>query len=906
MAKVRVYELAREFNMDSKELVEKLKAGGLNIKNYMSTLDEEAVSKARGIVSGTVSEVIEEKRIKPTVIRRRKKTVEVVPREPLPPVEEEVSELELQPERKVIPEEEVVPEEVIEPVPQEAEEEIVRREPRPEEVLQTLQKAPEELQPEREDVSGLFEQEQIEEEPILKPVEDKKELTWEEDRGKSAAEAKEKPRKAKKKPAERPARIIKRPERVPPKEVAAKEIPKDVDLPMPPEKTKIEPVPAESMPILPKEEAEPVKKKKEKKKAEKREVVPKGTVKYRKVEVFERADLYEGRAPRRRDKKGRVREAVKETKQTEITLPRAIKRRIKVQDHVTVADLGKAMGVKAAEIIEKLMSLGVMVSMNKPVEFESASLVADEFGYELELDQIELEKIIEEPADRTEDLKSRPPVVTIMGHVDHGKTSLLDFIRDSNIIAGESGGITQHIGAYYVKRKGGDIVFLDTPGHEAFTAMRARGAKVTDIIVLVVAADDGVMPQTKEAINHARAADIPIIAAINKIDKPEANPEKARRELAELHLVPEDWGGDTIFANISARTGAGVEELLELILLQAEMLELRANPDKLARGTIIEARLDKSRGPVATVLIKSGTLNQGDQFMCGEHHGKIRAMLNNRGKRMKTAGPSMPVEIYGISGVPMAGDDFIVVQDEKKVRQFIDYYQARTKSTESVKRGIASLDDLFERIKEGEIKELNIILKTDVQGSLEAISDSLSKLSTDEVKLRIIHSSTGAITETDVMLASASDGIIIGFNVRPNPRVTEVAQQEKVDIRYYDVIYNLINDIRLAMAGLLEPVYREHVIGRADIQQVFHVPKVGAIAGCLVTGGHVERNARVRLLRDDVVIFNGKVASLKRFKEDVKEVQSGYECGIGLDNFQDIKPGDVFEVYQIEEEAAEL
>jgi translation initiation factor IF-2 len=457
-----------------------------------------------------------------------------------------------------------------------------------------------------------------------------------------------------------------------------------------------------------------------------------------------------------------------------------------------------------------------------------------------------------------------------------------------------------------VEREGGDITFLDTPGHEAFTAMRARGAKITDIIVLVVAADDGVMPQTKEAINHARAASIPIVVAINKIDKAEANIDRVRRELAELDLTPEEWGGETIYGNISAKTGEGIEELLELILLQAEVLELKANPEKSARGTIIEARLDKSKGSVATVLIKSGILHQGDYFVCGEYYGKVRAMLNNRGRRIKDASPSVPLEIYGISGVPMAGDEFIVVGDEKKAKQVISYRLAEMRAKDVARRGIVSLDDLFQKIKEGEVKELNIVIKADVQGSLEALSESLLKLSTDEVKLKMIHASTGAITETDVMLASASGAIIIGFNVRANPRVTEVAEKEKVDVRYYDVIYKVIQDIRMAMSGLLEPIYQENIIGRVDIKEVFHVPKVGTVAGCYVTDGHVERNANVRLLRDEVVIYDGRLASLRRFKDDVKEVQTGYECGIGLENFQDIKPGDIFEVYQIEEIAAEL
>jgi translation initiation factor IF-2 len=564
------------------------------------------------------------------------------------------------------------------------------------------------------------------------------------------------------------------------------------------------------------------------------------------------------------------------------------------------------MGVKAAQIIRTLMSQSIVANINQSVDFETAALVADEFSYELELDVMEVKDIIGEVEDKPEDLALRPPVVTIMGHVDHGKTSLLDYIRKSNILDGESGGITQHIGAYYVQTASGDVVFLDTPGHEAFTAMRARGAKVTDIIVLVVAADDGVMPQTKEAINHARAAGIPIIVAVNKMDKPEADPDRVKRELAELDLVPEEWSGETLYAQVSAKTGDGVDDLLELIALQSEILELKANATRPARGTIIEARLDKSRGSVATVLIETGTLKQGDYFVCGGNHGKVRAMMNHRGRRMDTAGPSVPVEIYGISGVPMAGDDFLVVPDEKTGKQVAEYRLGRTRIEGGEKRDIVSLDDLFERIKEGEVKELNIVLKADVQGSIEAISDSLLKLSTDEVKLKIIHSSTGAITETDIMLASASGAIIIGFNVRANPRVTEVADRESVDIRYYDVIYNLIKDIRDAMAGMLEPEYKERVIGRVEIKETFHVPKVGTIAGCQVTDGHVVRNANARLLRDDVVVYDGKIGSLRRFKEDVKEVQSGYECGIGLENFQDIKPGDVFEVYEIDEVQPEL
>ncbi|MBW1765852.1 MAG: translation initiation factor IF-2 [Deltaproteobacteria bacterium] len=874
MAKVRIYELARELNMDSKALVQRLQTGGMKIKNYMSVLDGEAVVKAKDIVSGTVSEVVEEKRIKPTVIRRRKKTIKVESDKPAVGVDTEAEQVEVELEKPKLPEEKKL--ETVKPTSQKVEKEKKSEEtPVVKEKEQPTEEIKEKL---RDKGKGL-----------KVPAEDK---------------VKAKAKKKKKRIADQPAKIIKMPEKVPLKEVIIKQ------------KDKIKKsIPAKQLSkdleVLPREgeKEKPYRKKGGKRRDETRRDTTKGLfIRTRKIEVFERADLYDGRIVRRKEKRTakKSREARKKFKQTAITVPRAIKRRIKVPENVTVVELAKAMGVKAVELIRKLMNLGVKSNLNQSIDFETASVVADDLGFELELDRFEMESILGDVKDKPEDLKPRPPVVTIMGHVDHGKTSLLDYIRKSNIIAGESGGITQHIGAYYVEKEEGDIIFLDTPGHEAFTAMRARGAKITDIIVLVVAAEDGVMPQTKEAINHARAANIPIVVAINKIDKAEADPEKVKRELADLELVPEEWGGDTISGNISAKTGQGVDELLELVLLQADMLELNANPDRPARGTIIEARLDKSKGPVATVLIKDGTLRQGHYFVCGESYGRVRAMLNSRGKRMDSASPSVPVEIYGISGVPMAGDKFIVVPDEKRAKQVIEHRQAQMKSKDKVGRGIVSLEDLFEKIKEGDVKELNIILKTDVQGSLEALSDSLIKLSTEEVKLKVIHSSTGAITETDIMLASASGAIVIGFNVRANLRVTGVAEKEKIDIRYYDVIYNAIKDVRLAMVGLLEPVYKENIIGRVGIKEIFHVPKVGTVAGCYVTDGYIERNANIRLLRDSVVIFDGKMASLRRFKEDVKEVQSGFECGIGLENFQDIKPGDVFEVYQMEEIEAEL
>lgn len=903
MAKVRVYELAKELSMDNKELVEKLKAAGILVKNYMSTLDEQVVEKAREGALGVVSEVIEEKRIRPTVIRRRKKTVTVeeekVPEKveaarKAPAVEAPKSPVEARPAAAARAPAGKVQQEAKEAAFEEAIEEVPVGEARVEPVVETK----EEMGVEMETAAAAEEAATVEPMKAEEAIETRKAQVLEKEK------IKEKLRKPKKKKLDQPARIIRRAEESPLKPVLEKK--KEVVIPVK-ERVAAKPPAREPEAVIPEEEKERRgKKKKEKKGVAREEETPRSAIRLRKFEVFERADLYEGRMVKRKKKEVPGKEIPKRMKQPELVVPKPAKKKIKVSEKVTVVDLAKAMSIKAAALIRKLLALGIVVNINQTIDYETASLLADDLGYELEEARFELEKSLEEVEDNLEELRARPPVVTIMGHVDHGKTSLLDYIRKSNIIAGESGGITQHIGAYYVERKGGDIVFLDTPGHEAFTAMRARGAKVTDIIVLVVAAEDGVMPQTKEAINHARAANIPIVVAINKIDKPEANVERVRRELAELGLAPEEWGGQTIFGSISAKTGQGVDELLELILLQAEVLELKANPEKAARGTVIEAKLDKTRGPVATVLIRSGTLKQGNFFVCGEHFGKVRAMLNHRGKRMIVATPSMPVEVYGISGVPMAGDKFIVVPDEKTAKEVIEYRLTQSKKWEGDKRGIVSLDDLFQKIKEGEVKELNLVLKADVQGSIEAISDSLTKLATEEVKLKIIHSSTGGISETDVMLASASGAIIIGFNVRANPRVTELADKEKVDLRYYDVIYNLIQDIKLAMAGLLDPVYKENVIGRATVKEVFHIPKVGAVAGCSVTDGHVERNARAHLLRDEVVVSDGKIASLRRFKDDVKEVQTGYECGISLENFQDIKPGDVFEVYQVEEVRREL
>lgn len=584
-----------------------------------------------------------------------------------------------------------------------------------------------------------------------------------------------------------------------------------------------------------------------------------------------------------------------------ITIPKPIKRRIEMEESITVAELARAIGVKTGELIKKLISLGVMATVNQPLDYETATLAASEFDYEVKKVGFVEEEILKPLPDRPQDLKPRPPVVTVMGHVDHGKTSLLDVIRHTNVTSQEAGSITQHIGAYYVSLDKGDIVFLDTPGHEAFTAMRARGAQVTDVVVLVVAADDGVMAQTKEAINHAKEAGVPIVVAINKIDKSNAKPEPVKQALAELGLVPEQWGGNTLYAEVSAKKKIGIEELLEQILLQAEILELKANPKKPARGVVIEARLDKGKGPVASILVKEGLLKAGDYFICGLHYGKIRAMFNDKGQRLISTGPSIPVEVHGLSGVPEAGDHLVVVESEKTAKEIGYHRKQKQREASLVRASKVSLEDLYQRFKEGKTKELKLIIKADVQGSVGALNDALQKLSTDEIRVNIIHASAGAITESDVMLASASDAIIIGFNVRPSTNVQELSHHEKVDIHYYDVIYRMIGDIQNAMTGMLEPEYQERIIGYAQIRQLFKVPKVGVVAGCYVNEGKIERGAKVRIVRDGTVIYDGEIGSLKRFKEDVKEVIAGYEFGISFENFQDMKEGDSLEAYLLEE-----
>ncbi len=590
---------------------------------------------------------------------------------------------------------------------------------------------------------------------------------------------------------------------------------------------------------------------------------------------------------------------------------KAVKRKIKVDEFIRVADLAHQMALKSGEIIKVLFALGIMATINQSLDIDTATLVAGEFGYEIEKTGFSEQDIIESQQgifdDNAEDYVTRPPVVTIMGHVDHGKTSLLDAVRKSSVVTGEAGGITQHIGAYHVKTKRGEIVFLDTPGHEAFTAMRARGAEVTDIVVLVVAADDGVMEQTREAINHARAAKVPIMVAVNKMDKEAANPDRVKRELADQGLVAEDWGGDTTFSYVSAKTRQGLDELLELLALQAEILELKGNPKRPAMGHIIEAKLDKGRGSLGTVLIQQGTLNLGDSFVCGVHSGRVRAMFNDQGKKVKEAGLSMPVEVQGFEGVPEAGEEFIVIADEKAARRIAESRALKQRERELAKESKITLETFLARKADSvEAEVLNLVVKADVQGSLEAITDALRKLSTEKVRINIIHGGTGAISESDVLLSTASNAIIIGFNVRPASKAKELAEQEKVDIRFYDIIYKLVEEIKSAMEGMLAPVSREVFLGTADVRETFSVPKIGVIAGCHVSDGKITRNAQVRLLRDGIVVHQGKISSLRRFKDDVREVSKGYECGIGLENFNDIKVGDAIETFEIVEEAATL
>ncbi|MCE5244175.1 MAG: translation initiation factor IF-2 [Syntrophobacteraceae bacterium] len=966
MTRLRVHELAKELNLDNKDLLDRLVKLGFQVKNHMSTLTDAAVLKIRQQYAEAKAEHVEEKRIGRAVIRRRKRADEETPAtgaeeyaEAPSSVEETgmpvaAAPAEEQPEAAATPAapRAAVPESI--PVPEPAPE-MVRPPEKPEaEVQKTPEitppeaaappageqappKKPEaapvepvaaittppavEILPEPEPTSP--EQSQAQEgvilekivepdvtqrqapalepvEPAARPIKAAGEPA-EEAEPKAAEEDESKPRKAKKRRRKKarkdePARIIKLPDIIPEEPEEEVAIPQHLATKI---QVKTEDQEVKEGPRKRRGRPEEF----EKDAAErKRRAVGGGARK----EVVGREDLYSKKELAAQDDRGRHRgdrdrPALKEVPKAEPAAPKPGKRRVRVDEAITVANLAKQMGIKAGEVIKKLLLLGLPATINQALDFDTASIIASDFDFEAEKVGFEEEEILHVQEDREQDRTTRPPVITVMGHVDHGKTSLLDAIRHTDVTAGEAGGITQHIGAYFVKLETGEVVFLDTPGHEAFTSMRARGAKVTDIVILVVAADDGVMQQTIEAINHAKAAKVPIIVAINKIDKPNANIDRVKRELADQGLISEEWGGNVTMVEISAKKRQGIEELLEMVLLQAELMELKANSNKPARGHVIEAKLDKGRGPVATILIQEGTLKTGDAYVCGVNFGRVRNMFNDRGQRLDEAGPSMPIEVLGLSGVPNAGDDFIALADEKQAKMVAENRLLKMREKELTRTSKVTLESLFEQIQEGEVKELNVIVKTDVHGSQEAISEALMKLATPAVKVNLIHNATGAITETDIMLASASNAIVIGFNVRADSKVSELADQEHVDVRYYDVIYQLLNDIRDAMTGMLEPEYQENVMGRAEVRQTFHVPKIGMIAGCSILDGRIERGAKVRVLRDQVVAYDGKIGSLRRFKDDVKEVKAGFECGIGIENFNDIKVNDILEAYELKE-----
>ena len=630
--------------------------------------------------------------------------------------------------------------------------------------------------------------------------------------------------------------------------------------------------------------------------------------------VVEVGKRFDGRRPRRKEvydkdlQGGRQRKKRRDLKTTEMTVPKAIKRKIKIMEEIMVGELAHRMGVKAGELIRQLMGMGVMATINQVIDFETASIISADYGFEVENATVEADDFLklDEEEVQGQEQSPRPPVVTVMGHVDHGKTTLLDAIRQTNVAKGEAGGITQAIGAYNVQLDKGRVIFLDTPGHETFTAMRARGALVTDIVVLIVAADDGVMPQTVEAINHARDANVPIIVAVNKIDKPNADIDRVRQALAEYQLIPEEWGGETLFAEISAKQGIGIKELLESILLQAEMMELTAPAEIPAIGYVLEARLDKGRGPVSTVLVREGTLRIGDAVVSDQYWGRVRSMVDDKGRTVDEAGPSIPVEVIGIGGVPPAGSTFNATKEERFAKQVAGLRERKARERDSKQLAKVSLEDFYSTMENGELQELKLIVKADVQGSLEAVVDAMNKLSSSQVRVDVIHSGAGAISETDVNFALASRAIILGFNVRPEVKARGLAERENIEIRLYEVIYDLVKDVRRALEGMLAPTLKESILGRVEVRNVFHISRIGTIAGCHVMDGKIVRNAKSRLIRDGVVIYNGKIDSLKRFKDDAKEVATGFECGIGLDNYNDIKVGDEIEAFEILEIATKL
>jgi translation initiation factor IF-2 len=866
VGKVRVHQLAKELGIEPKELIARLEKMGVRGKKAQSSLEDREVSTIRAALGATE---------KPQVVVGEEKVVtdRMV-------AEEDQTLGEIQTHEKV--------------VERRVRTNVIRRRTSREGVVPQAQ--PPTVEPPRVSAEGAEHPETQKEEapPVEAGSPETISVAPSEAQVESAKTVEEKPSRVQGE-VQRGARILgrinlKREVQVEQKEVQENKPPGEVE-PMPPmvspqERQKVDQRPQEAKDEAIGDGEKPAKGVKHKKRVVKREEV---------FDIRER-EFRSGRVPRKkRALPG------KEQKKTEITVPRASKRVVKVSEAINVGDLARNMGVKTGEVIKKLMGLGMMATINQVLDAETAALVASEFDYQVENVAFNVETALEvdHETEESDDAKqSRPPVVTIMGHVDHGKTSLLDAIRSSKVINQEAGGITQHIGAYHVEVDGKSVTFLDTPGHEAFTAMRARGAKVTDIVVLVVAADDGVMPQTVEAINHARAAKASIIVAVNKVDKHEANVDRVKRGLSEQGLVPEDWGGDTIFVPVSAWTKQGIPQLLEMLLLQADILELKANPEKLARGAVIEARLDRGRGPVATVLVEEGTLRIGDSVVCGSFQGKIRAMIDDRGQKVGEAPPSLPVEVLGLEGVPQSGESFVALSDEAKARQIAEHRRNLLREAELAKTSRVSLEEFYEQTKTADVKELRIILKADVHGSVEALTDAMNRLSIDEVKVVVIHGSVGGITESDILLAAASNAIVIGFNVRPEVKAGALAAQDGVQVRLYTVIYEALQDIRAAMEGLLAPTYREEMHGRVAVREVFNISGAGMVAGCYVNEGKVQRSSLVRLLRDQVVVHEGKLSSLRRFKDDVREVAAGYECGLAIEGFQDVKVGDVVEAYE--------
>jgi len=893
---MKVSELAKKLKMENEVLVSKIQEMGLDVSDASENLKSEEVRILEEKIKKERSSEVVEERIKPTVIRRRAKK-KGKPEKEEAPADAEAAEEAAPPEEAPKPETAKEKPKKAKKASAEAAEEV----PEPEEKAE---------KPKKKTTKKAAPEAVVEEKPAPK-------------KEKAEEAAPEPEEKAKKVPRKR-LRTVSRegaPELTGPKIIAKPDKEKD-EKPKPKPRPKKASPTAEAkktdvasrpdQPVSPEKAAEAGKRKKKKRRSPIiEESAPKRVPKKREVLIKPEQELEEGHKVRTPKGGKKPKKTPKQTKKIfqkpTITTPKASKRVIKIEDVISVGELAKKMGVKSGDVIRKLMDLGTMASINQILDLDTASVLAQEFSYEVENVAFEEQSLIAEVEDSEENLEIRPPVVTVMGHVDHGKTTLLDAIRETNVVAGEEGGITQHIGAYEVITDGRRIAFLDTPGHEAFTTMRARGAQVTDIVVLVVAADDGVMPQTREAINHAKAAGVPIIVAVNKIDKPDAKPDRVKKQLMEFELLPEDLGGETIFVELSAKEKTGIKELLEMILIQAEMLELRANPNKPARGIVVEATLDKGRGPIATVLINEGTLKVGDHFVTGLFSGRVRALINDRGEQIVEAGPSSPVEILGLGGVPEAGDPMIVFKNERDAKEIATHRQLKEREKEMLSSPAkVSLEDLYERIQEQDIKELNLVIKADVQGSVEALKESLMQLGVEDVKVVIIHGATGGIIETDIMLASASEAIVIGFNVKPEPKVQDLADKEKVEIKLYTVIYECVDDIKKAITGMMAPKLVEKTLGRAEVREIFNVPKLGAIAGSYVLDGKMFRDSHVRLIRDSEIIFEGKMGSLKRFKDDIKEVASGFECGIRIENFDDIQPKDIIEAYEIQEVPVEM